>query len=185
MARLLKRQEVSALTPDTQLSRTVREYLSDRVRYSDDVLDAVVAEYGTNAEIAIALTGATSKKDKSYVAAIRWLQHARRGDIRFPSLSKYAPRIVDLLVQRNAVPDDILAQVAQGVGSLNVQLSGTVTISQITEYRDNWHADMDAETASDFLIAALDDSLEGYNVFADAGNYPPFAQVFSDARISF
>lgn len=182
MGRLVKVQEWNALNSDeSTMQNYAMSYVGDYVSYSESILDAVVDYYGSNGDIALELTGATSKKDTAYRTTIRGIQNIRAGK----NSPKYQQAVVDLALGIPELEDVLLQQTASSMGGiLNVSFTADVQISRIIERR-TIHARLEGRQVSHFLETALLDNFEGYNLVATYGDYPDITDVFGPVDVHF
>ncbi len=182
MAKLLKVSEVASLSPDrSSMTRKIHSYLAGKVSYEPMMLGDVFVEYGDNPSIAAALAGTRNKKSLEYKAAIRSVQKWKKGESK-PS-AKYQEKIKQALDTRDALEPYLQDTAAEQTGSADVTVSATVTISKITEYR-TLHATLSGEELAAFMQSGLKNNMAGYQLVANAGNYPPLAAVYGPVEIS-
>jgi hypothetical protein len=182
MGRLVKVQEWNSLhTDESAIQNYATSYVGEYVEYDEALLEAVVDYYGSNSEIALELTGATSKKETSYRTVMRGLQLIRAGK----HSPKYENAVRDLALEIPEVSDAILQDTASDMGgTLNVSFTADVQISRIIERR-TIHATLSGRQVSHFLETALLDNFSAYNLVATYGDYPDLTDVFSPVDISF
>lgn len=182
MGRLVKVQEWNALNSDeSTIQNYAMSYVGEQVEYDDSLLEVVVDYYGSNADIALELTGATSKKETAYRTTMRGLQNIRAGK----HSPKYENAIRDLALDIPEVSDAILQDTASHMGgTLNVSFTADVQISRIIERR-TIHATLSGRQVSHFLETALSDNFDAYSLVASYGDYPAISDVFGPVEISF
>jgi hypothetical protein len=182
MGRLVKVTEWNALSTDeSTIQNYATSFVGEQVEYDEELLEAVVDYYGSNSDIAMELTGATSKKDTAYRTVMRGLQNVRAGK----HSPKYENAVRDLALDIPEVSDAILQDTASHMGgTLNVSFTADVQISRIIERR-TIHATLSGRQVSHFLETALTDNFDAYNLVASYGDYPHLTDVFGPVEVSF
>jgi len=174
------------LSPDRREARNkAREFTARTLRYDDRTLnDVIMLSHGNNSEVAIAISGTSDKKSPKYKAALRNVQRYRAKGTGKQSIanpgSGYKERLLNILRGDQGYIDTRAGEQTRGA---KVELKGTVKISKIVEER-KITVNMDADKLSRFLGLAVVDNQAAYGIFTEGTNYPPLAEVYSDATIT-